>query len=1078
MKKFLTSVAMALLLVGCAKEYDDSGLKERVSALETRVTALESNVQALQSAIGEGVFVAKVQEYVDPDTGKTIGVTVTYTNGDVKYFEITPQEDYDGPVLGVIKSGSGELVWAIDGIAILIDGKEVPVYQTPVFTLDEDGFLWVEVNGEKVKLGQVQNEGATLVDGIFTNIKVEQDKIVLTLSDETTVNIPFAEAFKIELMLDSCVYTAMEPIPVHYAITAATAGTVVRVAGYNPFDFSVAVNNEDKIIEITPLANGAAAQLLIVADSGIGLVSTATLLVEPEGLKVVDIPFSETVDYMAEGEGGTVTAHIVSNVNPEVKPVDEWIHLVDVKATAYTVTLSLDDNTTGEIRTGMVNILKKGTEEVLQTIIIGQLAAEKEEGPANLSKKESANSYLVYAPGEYKFKAVKGNSEESVGAVAKAEILWESDNTTTAPAANAIIASVKVDGEFIVFSTPEILVPGNALIAAKDEAGTILWSWHIWIPETEIVNGTFNATSVPMMDRNLGALLPAVAGEEPGSKTIGMFYQWGRKDPFPGTASVSSATPIATNGVITLSSEKQNFTVEESIQNPTVYVKTGGDSNKTWMVGLEEINNTYWGAEKTIYDPCPPGYVVAPCDKENSPMWKKEGLSVDTTNKLLKAGDTVFPVAGYLDQGEYVKVGTRVYIWSSTANSNDHNLGNYLIADGSSYDVTVQRMSRGGNVRCVVANEGAIVPPTPNPGGDEPGDTTPDLSKDGSANCYIIPATTTAGAQYKFKAVKGNSTESVGTVATAEVLWETINSATAPEEGSVVAAVEYADGYVFITMPETMQAGNALVGVKDAAGDILWSWHIWVPADAVEAVACSLMGGNILDRHLGALVRPVAWPSAEAVELESFGLFYQWGRKDPFPGPKSLDDYPSKIALTGMQMEKYERKVNEAEGLDEKLPDVAWSIKHPTTYPFKSVWKADKAKYSQGSCDWLEEHVSDLWDKDGKKTIYDPCPVGYRVPQYDNTLAMWNKTDDNWTFDKANFYFKHADSDVVFPLSGYLDDAGGSLVLKGRSFIWSAKEYSDASRACGIDVRATESSKYNGEKTYKARGASVRCVAE
>ena len=132
---------MALLLVGCAKEYDDSGLKERVSALETRVTALESNVQALQSAIGEGVFVAKVQEYADPDTGKTIGITVTYTNGDVKYFEISPKADYAGPVLGVIQSGSGALVWAVDGIAIEVGGKEVPVYQTPVFSIDEDGNL-------------------------------------------------------------------------------------------------------------------------------------------------------------------------------------------------------------------------------------------------------------------------------------------------------------------------------------------------------------------------------------------------------------------------------------------------------------------------------------------------------------------------------------------------------------------------------------------------------------------------------------------------------------------------------------------------------------------------------------------------------------------------------------------------------------------------------------------------------------------------------------------------------------------------------------------------------------------------
>ena len=1095
MKKFLTSVAMALLLVGCAKEYDDSGLKERVSALETRVTALESNVQALQSAIGEGVFVAKVQEYVDPDTGKTIGVTVTYTNGDVKYFQIHPQEDIDAPVLGVIKSGSGALVWAIDGVAILIDGKEVPVYQTPVFTIDDEGNLWVSIDGsDPVNLGPVTDGGATLEDGIFTDIKVEQDKVVLTLSDGTKVNIPFAEAFKLNIEVADVTYNGLKPIEVPYTVSAKTAGTEVGVIGYSPLDFDVEVT-EEKIV-ITPLKYQVAATMMAYADSKIGLTSIVALSVEPEGVTIVDKPYSDEYDYVTTGDGGTVTARVVSNVDFVVKPENDWIHVAEVKGTLHTITLTVDENPTAEEREGAVTLYKKGDDTatgILQAIFLLQGPGTVETGPANLSKKESANSYLIYAPGEYKFAAVKGNSAESVGTVATAEILWESDNTTTAPAANAIIASVKVDGEFIVFSTPETLVPGNALIAAKDAEGKILWSWHIWIPATEIVNGTFNAMSVPMMDRNLGALVPAVAGAEPDGRSIGLFYQWGRKDPFPGTASVSASTPIATNGTISMESEKQNYTPEESVQIPTVYIKTGGDSNKTWMVGTEAVNLTLWGAEKTVYDPCPPGYVVAPCDAENSPMWKGEGLTVDTTNKILKAGDAVFPVAGYLDQGEYVKYGQRAYIWSATATSKDNNIATLILADGSSASVTVQRMSRGGNVRCVVANEAAILPPTPNPGGDEPGgdepggdepggdepgDATPDLSKDGSANCYIIPATTTAGVQYKFKAVKGNSTESVGTVATAEVLWETINSATAPEEGSVVAAVEYADGYVFITMPETMQAGNALVGVKDAAGDILWSWHIWVPADAVEAVACSLMGGNILDRHLGALVRPVAWPSAEAVELESFGLFYQWGRKDPFPGPKSLDDYPSKIALTGMQMEKYERKVNEAEGLDEKLPDVAWSIKHPTTYPFKSVWKADKAKYSQGSCDWLEEHVSDLWDKDGKKTIYDPCPVGYRVPQYDNTLAMWNKTDDNWTFDKANFYFKHADSDVVFPLSGYLDDAGGSLVLKGRSFIWSAKEYSDASRACGIDVRATESSKYNGEKTYKARGASVRCVAE
>ena len=1045
---------MALLLVGCAKEYDDSGLKERVSALETRVTALESNVQALQSAIGEGVFVAKVQEYADPDTGKTIGVTITYTNGDVKYFQISPKDDVDAPVLGVIQSGSGALVWAIDGVAILVDGDEVPVYQTPVFTIDDDGNLWVEVDGKKTKLGQVQNEGATLVDGIFTNIKVEQDKVVLTLSDNTTVNIPFAEAFKIELMLDECVYTAAEPIPVHYAITAATAGTVVRVAGYNPFDFSVAVNNEEKIIEITPLTPGAAAQLLIVADSGIGLVSTATLLVEPEGLKVVDIPFSETVDYMAEGEGATVTAHIVSNVIPEVKPVDEWIHLVDVKATAYTVTLSLDDNTTGEVRTGMVNILKKGTEEVLQTIIIGQLAAEIEEGPANLSKKESANSYLVYAPGEYKFKAVKGNSEESVGEVASVEILWETVNTDIAPEANSVIAAVGFKDDFVTFSTPETLVPGNALIAAKDANGVILWSWHIWIPATEIVNSTYgDIVSVPMMDRDLGALVAPDANEAPNGRTIGFLYQWGRKDPFPAIADISSSTPFATNGTISLTSEKQNFTVAETIQNPTVYVVTGGDSNKTWMT-TEEMGSEYWAAEKAIYDPCPPGYIV-PSREASGPLWKgKATCTVDETNKWVKAGNTevaLFPVSGYLDQGSITKVGSRSYHWTSVQSA-DKNIAYMLYANGSSVTVEVQRMSRGGNVRCVVANEAAIVPPTPTEGGGEPGGI-PDLSKEGSANCYIIPATTDAGAQYKFKAVKGNSAESVGTVASAEVFWETWNTADEPTVGSVVAAAEYADGYVTITMPaETIHAGNAVVAVKDADGNILWSWHIWVPATEVAAdpAGAAMLGGTILDRNLGALIAPVA--GEEALTVEALGLYYQWGRKDPFPGPQDFVDYPSKAKLAGAQFTK-----------DANQRTVEYGIAHPNEY-----------SYGAGSCDWLAEPIADLWDKEGSKTIYDPCPVGYKVPAYDAELPMWKKTNDNWTF-SDNFWMTNSASTSVFPLAGYIDDGNGSFVMKKRTFYWSSKEYTDHIRACGADVRAPS---YNGEKTYKARGASVRCVAE
>lgn len=1050
MKKFLTSVAMALLLVGCAKEYDDSGLKERVSALETRVTALESNVQALQSAIGEGVFVAKVQEYVDPDTGKTIGVTVTYTNGDVKYFEITPQEDYDGPVLGVIKSGSGELVWAIDGIAILIDGKEVPVYQTPVFTLDEDGFLWVEVNGEKVKLGQVQNEGATLVDGIFTNIKVEQDKIVLTLSDETTVNIPFAEAFKIELMLDSCVYTAMEPIPVHYAITAATAGTVVRVAGYSPLDFVVAVNAEDKIIEITPLHPTAAAQFLVVADSGIGLVSTATLQVEPEGLKVVDTPATAEYDYVAEGEDASVSVHIVSNIVPEVKPVDAWIHVVDVKAQAYTITLSLDDNKTGEVRTGTVNILKKGTEEIIQTLTIGQLASEIEEGPANLSKKESANSYIVYAPGAYKFKAVKGNSDTPVGDVATVEILWETYNNDQEVVANSVLyAAIYVEG-YVMFSTPETLTPGNALIVAKDNAGEILWSWLIWVPGSEIktVDAGFADTKFPLMDRNLGALVAASTSAKDVTAE-GLYYQWGR--PTPLLSKNKKAVPAidyAANYTTTACAD-----VATGIKTPLMFYHVeGGD----W---LATPDNTLWGATKTEYDPCPPGYMVPGYDTTLD-MWKKVSnedyptlWNYDETAAYcqFKTAESVFPLAGYINGSSQglSGYGKRSLVWSHVAAS-DTKASGMFIRENKYYSDGNHKAS-GASVRCVVVNEGAINPPTPNPGGGEVVEEAKDLSAEGTANCYVVSEAGT----YTFKTVQGNSEESVGTVATADILWETYNNAEEVTANSVIAAVSYAEGYITFSTPETLVPGNALIAAKDEAGEILWSWHIWIPAtEIVIQEGSALCGTDIMDRNLGALK---AMPKSGDPDPLSIGLCFQWGRKDPFPGIVSFTSNTGASVAGTAWTAKGEHITT------------AYSIAHPTEY-------AHIKEVDEGV--WNVDDPQDLWnDADNMKTIYDPCPVGYRVPLYDSSYPMWKGSfGDDWVLDGENYRFSYGD--IVFPIGGYIDCWTPGYAKTGeRTHIWASKWY-DAERSTCLYYRADKDNKYYSQKFHKAKAGSVRCVAE
>ena len=707
MKKIITLVALALLAVGCAKEYDDSGLRELINGLDARISELETNVSALQSAVGDGKFVRKVEEYKDPDTGRTTGITVTYTDGNIVHFNIVPTDPTAGPVFSVIRNGAGELVWAVDGVTVKMDGEDVPVYQTPAFSIDEEGNLIVEVDGQKTNLGPVKSEGATLQDGIFTDLAVTDSAVVLTLSDGSTVNIPFAEAFQLVIDRTEFVYTGSGPVEIPFTVTAKTAATVVG-AYYDIDKFSVEVGADKAVV--TPIVEKASGMVMLFADSKVGLTSIVTVIVEAEGIRIIDTPYSATVDYLAPGEDAVVVANAVSNIAFDVLPQVDWIHVASVKSTAYAITLKLDDNKTGAVREGIVNIVRAGTEEVVQTIVIAQEAAVVEVGPKDLGRKGTANCYIVKEAGEYKFKAVKGNGEEAVAAVT-AELLWETWNNTEEVIANSVIATVKYEDGFVFFTTPETLKPGNAVIAAKDAAGVILWSWHIWVPATEIETADYGIYSAAMMDRNLGALVVATADDATTVESFGMTYQWGRKDPFVGAGVIGSDSNATVAGVELSVSEgdgvadESKISLEQSIQNPTLL---GHTQNKGW---LDVVDNTLWQNDvKTIYDPCPPGYRVPARNKETlfhsgdlstAPNWA-EG------NNWFTLGDpvAVFPFAGYRDDYSVKRVChtyDRAVYWTAYASAEDGGTAYYVnVRKGSAHKLTECGKSRAGSVRCVV----------------------------------------------------------------------------------------------------------------------------------------------------------------------------------------------------------------------------------------------------------------------------------------------------------------------------------------------------------------------------------------
>ena len=620
MKKFFTLVVLALLTVGCTMEYDDTGLKDLINGLDVRISKLEGDIAALQSAVGDGKFVRKVEEYKDPDTGRTTGVTVTYTDGNIVHFNIVPTDPSAGPVFSVIRNGAGQLVWAVDGVAIKVDDEEVPVYQTPVFSIDEDGNLFVEVNGKKTNLGPVVSDdaagGATIQDGIFTDLEVTDEAVVLTLSDGTTVNVPFAEAFKLNIAATEYEYETMDPITIPYTVSAKTSGTEVNVSGYNPKAFKVEVDDEN--IVITPLTLTESAVLLAYADSKVGLTSFVNIVVEALGV---------------------------------------------------------------------------------------------EEGPKNLGRKETANCYIVNEAGEYKFPLVKGNGEEAVAAE-RVEVLWETWNNAEEVVQNSVIATVGLADGFVTFTTPDQLKPGNAVIAAKDASGVILWSWHIWVPATAIETADYGIFSAPMMDRNLGALVVAAADESIAVESFGLTYQWGRKDPFPGAGTIGGDDDNATVAGLALSATEGNgetdeckITLEQSIQNPTLLGRANGAD---W---LTTFDNTLWqNGVKTIYDPCPPGYRVPARDK--SQPWHSSDLTAVTGwsegANWFTIGDpaAVFPFAGYRDDyspDEVCHAYDRAFCWTAYSSAEDGSTAYYVnVRKGSSHALSEAGKSRAGAVRCVV----------------------------------------------------------------------------------------------------------------------------------------------------------------------------------------------------------------------------------------------------------------------------------------------------------------------------------------------------------------------------------------
>lgn len=280
-------------------------------------------------------------------------------------------------------------------------------------------------------------------------------------------------------------------------------------------------------------------------------------------------------------------------------------------------------------------------------------------------------------------------------------------------------------------------------------------------------------------------------------------------------------------------------------------------------------------------------------------------------------------------------------------------------------------------------------------------------------------------------------------------------------------------GFEIKSIPD--RGDNLLIGVKDTSNRVMWSWHIWIIPAFIELGTFNLVNSNgtpyeILSYNLGAQFDTSTYTVDGKTYCKTYkNLFYQFGRKDPLRTANvdivTGSSLTTTISDAIQNPEKFYCYINNSEG--------------------------------SGKNDWCVEHASNLWDANRKtytgsessciKTIYDPCPVGFIVP---NMQWSYGFTTDGGNMSDASRFqvvgeFQNGwmmkrnpqDTQGIFiPASGYRNNASGDVNNVGsHGYYWSVGSYT---AGYAYFLRFNSSDIYPQFGSNRAFGLSVRPARE
>lgn len=359
----------------------------------------------------------------------------------------------------------------------------------------------------------------------------------------------------------------------------------------------------------------------------------------------------------------------------------------------------------------------------------------------------------------------------------------------------------------------------------------------------------------------------------------------------------------------------------------------------------------------------------------------------------------------------------------------------------------------------------------------------PDIDyREAPANCYIAHQ---AATRYLFNPMVGGSATPLDTNYI-EIIWET-------SEG-LIKYVDMQDGvasfYIEAVKDENdeptdeLTPGNALIGAYDAAGNLLWSWHIWVTNSNPEEETINLNGQTMMNINLGADCNSNGEKDGDKIG-RSYGMYYQWGRRTPIVGPESWN-FALNADKRVYTVKGYERRPK-YEASTAETGTLEWANNNPL---YVITGNKDNAY------DWLFSSHEALWNSN-TKSEHDPCPAGWCIPDSsvyanltisdaDDAIAWqeaqgmygWNLVDDS-----GNTFFFSAAGRRNY-LDGRLDIVNNNeeRPVPWSGYYWTTSTTEDGmAKAMFFDLNSATRT-WNGfdaaRPMHRANAMPIRCVRE